>query len=51
MSNFTFGSQANVTAQELAFSIYTDVDAAFFDVEYPEHDWYKLLKLLFLWSL
>lgn len=44
MSNFTYGSQTNVTAQELAFSIYTDVDAAFFDVEYPEHDWYKLLK-------
>ena len=44
MSNFLYGSQSNVTAQELAFSIYTDVDAAFFDVEYPEHDWYKLLK-------
>lgn len=44
MSNFTYGSQSNVTAQELAFSIYTDVDAAFFDVEYPEHDWYKLLR-------
>lgn len=44
MSNFTYGSQPNVTAQELAFSIYTDVDAAFFDVEYPEHDWYKLLR-------
>lgn len=44
MSNFLYGSQPNVTAQELAFSIYTDVDAAFFDVEYPEHDWYKLLR-------
>ena len=44
MSNFSYGTQAIVTAQELAFSIYTDVDAAFFDVEYPEHDWYKLLK-------
>lgn len=44
MSNFLYGTQSNVTAQELAFSIYTDVDAAFFDVEYPEHDWYKLLK-------
>ena len=44
MSNFVYGSQPNVSAQELAFSIYTDVDAAFFDVEYPEHDWYKLLK-------
>lgn len=44
MSNFTYGLQPNVTAQELAFSIYTDVDAAFFDVEYPEHDWYKILR-------
>ena len=44
MSNFTYGSQANVSAMELAFSIYTDVDDAFFDVEYPEHDWYKVLK-------
>lgn len=44
MSNFTYGSQSNVNALELAFSIYTDVDAAFFDVEYPEHDWYKVLK-------
>lgn len=44
MSNFTYGSQSNVNALELAFSIYTDVDDAFFDVEYPEHDWYKVLK-------
>lgn len=43
-TNFNYGSQANVTAQELAFSIYTDVDAAFFDVEYPDKDWYKLVK-------
>lgn len=43
MSQFTYGTQPNVTAQELAFSIYTDVDAAFFDVEHPEHDWYKVV--------
>jgi len=43
-TNFTYGYQPNVTAQELAFSIYTEVDAAFFDVEYPEKDWYKLVK-------
>lgn len=41
--NFTYGTQPNVTAQELAFSIYTDVDAAFFEVEHPEHDWYKIV--------
>ena len=44
MSNFTYGTQPQVNAMELAFSIYTDVDDAFFDVEYPEHDWYKVLK-------
>ena len=44
MSNFTYGTQPQVNAMELAFSIYTDVDAAFFDVEYPEHDWYKVVK-------
>ena len=43
-TNFTYGSQSNVTAQELAFSIYTEVDAAFFDVEYPDKDWYKVVK-------
>lgn len=43
MSQFTYGTQPNVTAQELAFSIYTEVDAAFFDVEHPEHDWYKVV--------
>ena len=42
--SFQYGSQPNVQAQELAFSIYTAVDAAFFDVEYPEHDWYKLVQ-------
>lgn len=42
-TNFTYGTQPNVTAQELAFSIYTEVDAAFFDVEHPEHDWYKVV--------
>ena len=42
--SFNYGYQSNVTAQELAFSIYTEVDAAFFDVEYPDKDWYKLVK-------
>lgn len=39
--SFTYGGQANVNMQEIAFSIYTAVDSAFYDVEYPEHDWYK----------
>lgn len=40
----TLGSQAGVTAMEVAFSIYTNVDSAFFDVKYPEHDYYKVLN-------
>lgn len=42
--SFTYGGQANVNMQEIAFSIYTAVDSAFYDVEYPEHDWYKAVK-------
>ena len=42
--SFTYGGQANVNMQEIAFSIYTAVDSAFYDVEYPEHDWYKVVK-------
>src|ERR1022692_2010843 len=40
----TYGSQANVTAMEVAFSILTSVDAAFYDVIYPEHDYYKVVN-------
>lgn len=42
--SFTYGGQANVNMQEIAFSIYTAVDSAFYDVEYPEHDWYKAVS-------
>lgn len=42
--SFTYGSQPNVNVQEIAFSIYTAVDSAFYDVEYPEQDWYKFIK-------
>lgn len=42
--SFTYGGQANVNVQEIAFSIYTAVDSAFYDVEYPEHDWYKAVS-------
>lgn len=42
--SLSYGNQPNVSAAEIAFSIYTAVDAAFFDVEYPEHDWYKVVK-------
>lgn len=39
--SFTYGGQANVNMQEIAFSIYTSVEDSFYDVLYPEHDWYK----------
>lgn len=40
----TYGQNPNVSALDLAFSIHTDVDAAFYDVEYPEHEWYKVVQ-------
>ena len=40
----TYGQNPNVNALDLAFSIHTDVDAAFYDVEYPEHEWYKVVQ-------
>lgn len=42
--SITYGGQKAVTAQEVAFSIYTAVDSAFYDVQYPEQDWYKVVK-------
>lgn len=39
----SYGGQANVKATTVAQSIHADVDAAFFDVEYPEHEWYKII--------
>lgn len=40
----TYGSQQNVTAAEIAFSIYSDVDNAFYDVLYPEHRWAAVMN-------
>lgn len=42
--NITYGPHQNVTASDIAFSIHTSVDSAFYDVEYPEHEWYNVLK-------
>lgn len=39
----TYGVQGNAQASEVAFSIYASVDSAFYDVEYPEYDWVKVL--------
>ena len=40
----TYGSHENVTASDIAFSIHTALDAAFYDVLYPEHEWYNVLS-------
>jgi len=41
--NMSYGSHQNVVASEIAFSIYASVDTSFYDIEYPEHEWYKVL--------
>lgn len=40
----TYGTNPNATALDLAFSIHTDVDAAFYDIEYPDHEWYNVVE-------
>ena len=40
----TYGSQSNVQAAEIAFSIYTSVDAELKNVRYPDHDWRKVVS-------
>lgn len=40
----TYGSHDAVTASDIAFSIHTQVDSAFYDVLYPEHEWYNVLE-------
>ena len=40
----TYGTHPNTMALDLAFSIHTDVDASFYDMEYPDHDWYKVVE-------
>ncbi len=39
----TYGSQGNVQAADIAFSIHAQVDASFYDVEYPDYEWYGIL--------
>ena len=39
----TYGSQTNVTASEIAFSIFTSVASEFYDVMYPDYDWHNVL--------
>lgn len=40
----TYGVHSNTTALDLAFSIHTDVDSAFYDMEYPDHEWYNVVQ-------
>lgn len=40
----TYGGQANVQAADIALSIHTAVDSAFYDILYPEHEWYEILN-------
>ncbi|MEG6501564.1 major capsid family protein [Desulfovibrio sp. 1214_IL3152] len=39
----SYGSQGNVQAADIAFSIHTQVDSSFYDVEYPDYEWYGIL--------
>lgn len=39
----TYGGQNQVSAADIAFSIHSDVDKNFYDVQYPEHDWPKIV--------
>lgn len=39
----TYGSQGNVQAADIAFTIHTQVDSSFYDVEYPDYEWYGIL--------
>lgn len=40
----TYGGQSNVQAADIAMSIHSAVDSAFYDVLYPEHEWYDILQ-------
>lgn len=40
----TYGQQVNVQAADIAFSIHSAVDSSFYDILYPEHEWYGVLN-------
>ena len=40
----TYGGQGNVQAADIAFSIHSSVDTSFYDILYPEHEWYDILN-------
>lgn len=39
----TYGPHAGTEAADIAFSIHTAVDSAFYDVLYPDREWYDIL--------
>lgn len=40
----TYGPQGNVQAADIAFSIHASVDSSFYDIMYPDHEWYSILE-------
>lgn len=39
----TYGNNTGVNALDVAFSIHADVDKQFYDVEYPDKEWYQIV--------
>lgn len=39
----TAGQQCNIQALDVAFSVHTQVDSAFYDVLYPDREWYDIV--------
>jgi hypothetical protein len=40
----SYGVQPNTLAADVAFSIHTAVDSAFFDIKYPDFEWYNFVQ-------
>lgn len=38
------GAMRNVTAADIAFTLSTNLDAEFYDILYPEHEWYRIVE-------
>lgn len=40
----TYGPQSNVQVADIAFSIHSAVDSSFYDVMYPDKEWYNIIN-------
>lgn len=40
----TSGVNGNVTAADIAFELTTQIDSEFFDIQYPDREWYNIVK-------